>query len=43
MPEKKEAHCDYAKIYLEIVNKYKMNLTQADKDALAKALKTCKV
>ena len=27
----------------EIVNKYKMNLTQADKDALAKALKTCKV
>ena len=43
MPEKQEAHCDYAKIYLEIVNKYKMNLTQADKDALAKALKTCKV
>lgn len=43
MPEKKEAHCDYAKIYLEIVNKYKLNLTQADKDALAKALKTCKV
>lgn len=43
MPEKKEAHCDYAKIYLEIVNKYKMDLTQADKDALAKALKTCKV
>ncbi len=27
MPEKKEAR-DYAKIYLEIVNKYKMNLTQ---------------
>lgn len=43
MPEKQEAHCDYAKIYLEIVNRYKMNLTQADKDALAKALKTCKV
>lgn len=43
MPEKEESHCDYAKIYLEIVNKYKLNLTQADKDALAKALKTCKV
>ena len=43
MPEKEEAHCDYAKIYIEIVNKYKLNLTQADKDALAKALTTCKV
>lgn len=43
MPENKESHCDYAKIYIEIVNKYKLNLTQADKDALAKALSTCKV
>ncbi len=31
-PENKESHCDYAKIYIEIVNKYKLNLTQADKD-----------
>lgn len=41
LPEKQEAHCDYAKVYVNILNKYGLQVTQADKDVLANALGTC--
>lgn len=41
MPSRKEAHCDYAKVYVNALKKYNLNITQSDKDALYNALVGC--
>lgn len=41
MPPKESSHCDYAKIYTYTLDKYKLNITQADKDVLANAISSC--
>ena len=41
MPENKDSWCAYSKIYINISNRYKLGITQADKEALIKGLSTC--
>lgn len=43
MPPNKESHCDYAKIYINVLSKYKLKITAADKEVLKKALASCPV
>ena len=41
MPPNKDSHCDYAKIYINVLYKYKLNITQDDKEVLNKAIGSC--
>lgn len=41
MPPDENSHCSYAKIYVFVLDKYNLRITQADKEALEKALATC--
>lgn len=41
LPDNKKSHCDYAKIYVNILYKYNLNVTQEDKDVLNKLLNAC--
>lgn len=41
MPENKLAHCDYSKVYIYTISKYKLNIIKEDKAALQNALNTC--
>lgn len=43
MPPRKDAHCEYAKAYTFILDKYDLNITKADKDVLETALIACEV
>lgn len=43
MPPNKSAHCDYAKVYVNVLSKYKLSVTDKDKTTLEKALGTCAV
>lgn len=42
MPEDKSSWCDYSKTYINILVKYNLNISQADKDVLNNVLSTCK-
>ncbi len=42
LPENKKSWCMYAKIYINILNKYNLNVSQKDKDTLINIINTCK-
>lgn len=41
MPEKKDSWCVYSRTYVNILSKYNLNITQADKDVLNNVLSNC--
>lgn len=41
MPENKDSWCTYSKIYINILSKYNLNITQKDKDVLEKTISSC--
>lgn len=42
LPEKKSSWCNYSKIYINILSKYNLNITQKDKDVLNKNISSCR-
>lgn len=42
LPENKKSWCMYAKIYINILHKYNLNVSQKDKDTLMNIINTCK-
>lgn len=41
MPENKDSWCNYSKIYINILSKYNLNITEQDKDVLEKTISSC--
>ena len=42
LPENKKSWCMYAKVYINILHKYNLNVSQKDKDTLMNIINTCK-
>ena len=42
LPENQKSWCMYAKIYINILHKYNLNVSQKDKDTLMNIINTCK-